>query len=461
MSPKFGTSGLRGLAEDLTDEVVAAHTSAFLSVCNPGNGLYVGRDLRHSSRRISECVIATARAAGVPVHEAGVVPTPALALASGSAGAAAMMITGSHIPADRNGLKFYTPHGEITKADEAAITAALATPLDRSESLAPLHPAPQVGRAYVSRFTSAYGAEALGGLHLGLWSHSAAGRDLVAEGLAALGARVTELDREDHFVPVDTEAVDDATRRRLAGWATSYGLDAIVSTDGDGDRPLLTDASGAMIPGDILGQITAQALGASHVATPVSSNSGAEHRFEAVIRTRIGSPYVVEAMAAAQPAKVAGYEANGGFLLGFEAQGPAGPLPPLMTRDSLLPIIATLHAARETGLAARVAREPARFTAANRLAGRNRAAMNALLTDLSDPVARARLLDAIAASPESRIDTTDGARMTLSDGAILHLRPSGNAPELRVYAEAATVPAAQALCAAALAHLDSRVPTAS
>ena len=55
--------------------------------------------------------------------DCGTVPTPALALLGLKCGAASLMITGSHIPADRNGIKFYRPDGEIGKTDETAITA--------------------------------------------------------------------------------------------------------------------------------------------------------------------------------------------------------------------------------------------------------------------------------------------------------------------------------------------------
>lgn len=70
------------------------------------------------------------------------------------------MVTGSHIPADRNGLKFYTPAGEITKADEMAILAMLGRPT------AVLHgPAPQAcasaGADWVARYVTAYGNRAL------------------------------------------------------------------------------------------------------------------------------------------------------------------------------------------------------------------------------------------------------------------------------------------------------------
>tara|TARA_B110000908_G_C10080263_1_gene369255 strand:+ start:225 stop:437 length:213 start_codon:yes stop_codon:yes gene_type:complete len=66
-------------------------------------------------------VMDACRAAGLAVTDCGDLPTPALALAAIGARAAAVMVTGSHVPADRNGLKFYTPDGEITKIDEMAI----------------------------------------------------------------------------------------------------------------------------------------------------------------------------------------------------------------------------------------------------------------------------------------------------------------------------------------------------
>jgi phosphomannomutase len=260
-----------------------------------------------------------------------------------------------------------------------------------------------------------------------------------------------EVGRSDTFIPVDTEAVAPAARAKIAGWVAEHRLDALVSTDGDGDRPLLADGEGRVVPGDILGQITAAAVGAEVVVTPVSSNSGVDlsGRFARVIRTKIGSPYVIAGMADAG-GRVAGYEANGGFLLGFDATGPEGPLPALSTRDSLLPIVAVLAEARRAGsVAARVAQEPARFTAADRLENVPPEASAALLARLDAPGALTAFLDGIGESPAT-VDRTDGLRITCGSGRVVHLRPSGNAPELRVYAEAATAAGAGALCVAAL-----------
>lgn len=448
MPPKFGTSGLRGLVTELTEELVGAHVAAFARACPMGTGLFVARDLRASSPGIAGWVAEAGRAAGLAVTDCGTVPTPALALAAMGAGAAAIMVTGSHIPDDRNGLKFYTPDGEITKAQETAIAAALS-----GGGAMPAVPGPQVvqntrsGADYVARYVTAYGRTALNGLRIGVYTHSAVGRDLLLEVFAALGAEATDLGRAARFVPVDTEAVDAETRAQLQRWAATGRFDAILSTDGDGDRPLMAGATGQVVVGDLLGQITAAALGAEVVVTPVSSNTGLElsGRFARTVRTRIGSPFVIAGMEAAA-GRAVGYEANGGFLLGFAAQGPAGPLPALMTRDALLPLIAPLVRARSRGvdLAALVAAEPARFTAADRLQQVPTEQAQALVARLDrDATARAAFLAPLGV--ERAMDRTDGLRITLQGGEIVHLRPSGNAPELRLYAEAATRAGAEAL----------------
>ncbi len=456
MTPKFGTSGLRGLVEELTPDLVADYVRAFVRVCPMGTGLWVGRDLRPSSPELASVVLAAARGMGLATVDCGEVPTPALALAAMAAGGAAIMVTGSHIPADRNGLKFYTPTGEISKENEVAILASLGQP--RGDTDAPATRTDDTaGSAWVARYVSAFGPAALSGLRLGVWSQSAVSRDLLLAAVTAMGAEAVELDRSEVFVPIDTEAISAEARAYFETWAKAHALDAILSTDGDGDRPLLTDANGCVIPGDVLGQITAAFLGADVVVTPVSSNTGVAvpGRFARTIRTRIGSPFVIEGMAAAgSGARVVGYEANGGFLLGFTAQGPAGPLPPLLTRDSLLPMIVPLSRARVSGgLAGLVAKEPARFTAAGRLENVATNRSSALVDKLrGDPDETRLFLAALGEAPVSA-DETDGLRISLASGRIFHLRPSGNAPELRLYVEAETAAISADLLARGLSDL--------
>jgi phosphomannomutase len=453
MPPKFGTSGLRGLVVELTPDLVTDCVQAFVASCAIGQGVFVGRDLRPSSPDIAQVVISAVRARGVDVTDCGAVSTPALALAAMSAGAGAVMITGSHIPADRNGLKFYTPQGEITKADEAGILAELGQ--RRAASTAPGNlKTLDADAAYVRRAVAAFGADAFADMTLGVYSHATVGRDVLATILRTCGAQVVELGRSDIFIPVDTEAVDPAVRTQLAAWAAAQSLDAIVSMDGDADRPLLADATGQIVPGDVMGQIAARVLGADTVVTPVSANSGVEAsgHFGRVVRTRIGSPFVIAGMETAG-GRVVGYEPNGGFLLGFAAQGPTGEITPLMTRDAVLPLLAVLWAAREGGVAACVLAEPHRFTATDRLQNVPTETSLALVASMdANPKDRAAFVARLGGA-ERAIDRTDGLRIMLADGRVVHLRPSGNAPELRLYVEAETPQAAQTTLAAGLAVL--------
>ena len=101
MPPKFGTSGLRGLVTDLSDDLVTSYVRAFIATCPQGSAVHVGWDLRSSSPAIAQVVITAIRASGFKAISHGAVPTPALALAAMTAGNSAIMITGSHIPADR------------------------------------------------------------------------------------------------------------------------------------------------------------------------------------------------------------------------------------------------------------------------------------------------------------------------------------------------------------------------
>lgn len=462
MPPKFGTSGLRGLVTELTPSLVQRYVRAFIAACPQGAAVHVGYDLRPSSPAILEAVNQSICAAGLTAINHGALPTPALALASMSAGDAAVMITGSHIPADRNGLKFYVPGGEVSKQDETAILAAFDTDHADVSPAGILQHATGALPAYVARYRDAFGADALQGLRIGVYEHSSVARDVMGDIMRALGAQTVPLARSAMFIPVDTEAVDPATRGLLAGWAQEHGLDAIISTDGDGDRPMLADAAGTIIAGDLLGPVTASFLGAGTLVTPVSSNTLIDQmpEFTAITRTRIGSPFVIAAMEQAlaqDPSlKTAGYEANGGFLLGFTAAGTAGPLAPLMTRDSLLPLIAPLAVAQAKGcsLTALVGALPPRFTAADRIQevpSEKSGAFIATLTDSAD--ARAAFFQGVGT--EHSVDLTDGLRVTFACGSVVHMRPSGNAPECRCYAEAGSPDAALKLVETHLAQLKS------
>lgn len=461
----FGTSGLRGDAEGFTPASVLAYVGAFLDTACTGAAekvVWIGADLRASSPEIARMVAASVAAKGWEPRYGGAVPTPALAAWALARGLPAIMVTGSHIPADYNGLKFYRPDGELLKSDEPAIRElagkALGAAVDFGGYDLPSID-PVVAKSYGARYTGAFAPDALEGLKLGVFEHSAVGCDLLADMLDALGAQCTRLGRNEAFVAVDTEAVSPEHMALMAQAQVRLGLDAVVSTDGDGDRPLVLDENGQQINGDVLGILTARAIGARTVVTPLNSTSALELSgwFETVLRTRIGSPYVVEVMAGIEGEAVAGFEANGGFLLGSPVNLSGGTLSPLVTRDAVLPILAVLAESVKEGapLSALAARLPARVMKADRLKNIANAAgaeFVALMARSQDERAQ---FDSRLAGPQA-IDTQDGTRLALRDGTIVHFRQSGNAPELRCYVETENAEETDAILGEMMARLVRR-----
>jgi len=452
-SLKFGTSGLRGLAVDLTGGAARRYTAAFLRHLStvPGGRVYLARDHRASSPAImSECAAAV-RAAGLEPVDCGTLPTPALALHAMALGGPAIMVTGSHIPADRNGLKFYVAAGEITKADEAGIAAALSDAVPQGEGRA-VEESALAGDRYRQRYRGLLEPAALSNWRIGVFEHSSVARDMLVSFLTRAGADVVRLGRSEEFVAVDTEAFSDALFEPRFGWIDAHKLDAIVSTDGDGDRPLVIDGNGEFVRGDVLGLVAARFLGADRVVTPVTSNSAIEGVgwFGQVVRTRVGSPFVIAGMeaAASAPGVVVGFEANGGLLLGSDVTINGKVLTALPTRDAVLPILAVLATAAKLGqsLDGLVRSLPVRAALADRLAHVASERSASLLSRLVDEPGYAQQFFAPVGQIES-ISTIDGPRFSLASGDTIHYRASGNAPELRCYVEGVTPGRAKELLA--------------
>lgn len=453
-SLKFGTSGLRGLVSDLVGAPSYAYASAFFRAIAADGGdreVVIGSDLRASSPGIAATVAEAAAAAGFRAIDAGALPTPALALEAMRRGACAVMVTGSHIPDDRNGLKFYRAAGEITKADEAAILAALAdtTGAGASAGTVPATPEPEALARYSARYSAAFPADLLLGLHVAVYQQSSVARDLLSDLLTGLGARVSAIGRAETFVPIDTEAHRPEDVAFIRETMQAGAFDALVTTDGDADRPLMADEAGQILRGDVLGLVTARYLGIDTVVVPVTAGSALERAgFRQVVRTRVGSPFVIAGMEQARrdgAGSVAGFEANGGFLLGSDVRLAGGVLPALPTRDAVLPIVATLAAARaaEVRLSALVAALDAGETASDRLPEIPAARSGPFLARLGDAEYLGTFLKPVG-KPQA-VDRQDGVRIVLDGERTIHFRASGNAPELRCYTEAASAAEAQDL----------------
>jgi len=459
---KFGTSGARGRVEDMTDRVCYAYTTAFLQHAAKAHGLARGSqvgiagDRRPSTPRImAACAQAIVDLGFEPVN-CGLIPSPAVAFYGIRHRLPTLMVTGSHIPDDRNGIKFNTASGEILKEDETAIRAeTVSLPAGlfdaRGAFTTPALLPPEHGAAleeYIARYTDFFPADLLAGRRIALYEHSTVANHAFARVLSALGAEVLKLGHSEVFIPVDTEAIRPEDIALAKQWAHQYRFDAIVSADGDGDRPLVGDEQGNWLRGDVAGVLCARFLGVDAIVTPVSSNTVAEKSgyFHAVRRTRIGSPFVIEGMNAsldAGHACVAGYEANGGFLLGSTITRDSKRLDALPTRDAIIVALGLLGLAKQQGCTvSELSRAlPPRFTASERVKEFPTAQSARILAHLQqgtpgDILQRIEtLFGPIAGAPKST-DTTDGLRITFGNAEVIHLRPSGNAPEFRCYNEA-------------------------
>lgn len=488
---KFGTSGLRGLVSDITDLEAYINTSGFLDFLGgESRTVAIAGDLRPSTDRILGAVARAILDAGARVDYLGKIPTPALTHYALERNLPSVMVTGSHIPFDRNGIKFNKPEGEVLKEDEPKILKAVArvrdeeyrrsrdeSPFDddgmiEGELCRPLPPVNQEGtEAYLRRYLDFFPPSGLRGKRIIVFQHSAVGRRLLVEILTRLGATVIPTRSSDEFVPIDTE---DITAERLvelqemadAESDGAHAPDAIVSTDGDSDRPLVAglDADGKVrfFGGDLLGIVVARYLGADAAVVPVSVNDAVDRALQNVTKTKIGSPYVVDGMRRAKGDVVVGWEANGGFLTGSVIERDGRFLQPLPTRDAVLPILCALYASAEKkcSLAELFAELPPRFSKAGLLDDVSRDASLEILerftprepgelapitAELSKVFTSSLGFDAI-----TDIDTTDGLRIFFANGDVAHIRPSGNAPQLRIYAVADTEARAEEIVALAL-----------
>ncbi|APD50917.1 phosphomannomutase [Francisella hispaniensis] len=467
---KFGTSGVRGLVSAMTDKICWLYTKAFIQFLEQkysiakGTKFAIAHDLRESSPRITKAVIRAILDSGYEPIYCGEIPSPAVMLYGISNQLPSVMVTGSHIPEDRNGIKFNTAYGEVLKEDEELIVTQTIS-IDEGifdkngmflQKLELPEPCKQAYTQYVDRYVDFFPKNCLVDKTMGLYQHSSVGRKIVKEILEKLGAKIILLGFSERFVSVDTEAIRQEDVKLAKQWASEYKIDSIVSTDGDADRPLVSDEYGNWLKGDILGVLTAKYLQANVIATPISSNTVAEKigYFSNVVRTKIGSPYVIAAMnelVSSNQNTVVGYEANGGFLLASDIARDGKVLKALATRDAVIPMLAVMMLSINSNktVSELLFDLPSRYTASSKIDNfatvKSQEILKAILASESD------LLDKIISenfdgnNGIENIDITDGVRVTLTNQDIIHLRPSGNAPELRCYTEATTEESAKRL----------------
>src|SRR4029077_20363783 len=209
----FGTSGLRGLVKDITDLEAYINVKAALRYLlsigdiDAGSGVVIAGDLRPSTDRIIRACAQAIVDSGCRVENAGKIPTPALLSHAISARRAGVMVTGSHIPFDRNGIKINKSVGEVLKSDELGITreiervrveeysrTAPTSAFDASGMFKRTPDLPSVdsapAEAYVRRYLTSFTRRGLSGVRVLVYQHSAVGRDILPQILREFRAEV-------------------------------------------------------------------------------------------------------------------------------------------------------------------------------------------------------------------------------------------------------------------------------
>ena len=424
----FGTDGVRGLAngEVLTPELtmaLARSAAHELLALRPGSAAgsegrplaVIGRDTRPSGPMLEAAAAAGFASAGVDVQLLGVVPTPVVAYACARGGAdLGLVVSASHNAMPDNGLKLFGPGGwKLPDEVEVAIEAGLHVARERPTGLG-------LGRITASTdAVAAYAQDLLGtlaarpaGLRVVVDCAEGAAWELAPELYRQAGAEVIAIAANG-----DGERINDgsgATHLELLQAAVlAHGADLGLAHDGDADRCLAVDATGAVVDGDQLLALLAVAmqsrgaLPTGTVVATVMSNLGFvramdEHGIR-VVQTAVGDRYVLAAMRA------------GGHALGGEQSGHTVLLEHATTGDGLLTGLSVLGRMAETGLSL--------------------ASLAAVMTRLPQVLvnvraARTRASDADVLDAVAREEGLLGAA-----GRVL-LRPSGTEALVRVMVEA-------------------------
>lgn len=314
MPARFGTDGVRGVANaELGAELVLALGRAAARVL-PAPCFVIGRDTRRSGPLLQAALSAGLASEGVDVVDVGVLPTPGVAFLCAERGLPGAVVSASHNPFSDNGIKILAPGGlKLPASTETAIEdqleALLATPsslggptgvrvgrLTRDDDL------PQ---SYVDHLAGAIEGRDLGGLHVVLDCANGAASHVAPSTLALAGARVDAIASDPDGTNIN-DGCGSTHPEALAAEVVSRGADVGVALDGDADRLVAVDHTGALATGDEMLALFASDLASrgkltgDTVVVTVMSNLGLRRalaqRGIAVVETPVGDRHVLEAL---------------------------------------------------------------------------------------------------------------------------------------------------------------------
>jgi phosphomannomutase/phosphoglucomutase len=437
----FGSSGVRGVAlDELTPataiDIAQAAGSLFTA---ESDHVAVGRDSRQTGQLLVNAVASGLASVGCTVNRVGVVPTPALQSYCEREGMPGVMVTASHNPAEYNGIKLCGGDGVELDRDRLE---AVESRLGAEDRLVSWNDAGDdvvvdgVRRQYREEVLAAVDRERIanGDLTVAIDPGHGAGALTSPDLFTDLGCSVTTINAQPDgtFPGRRPEPVEDSLDD-LGRLVRSADADIGIAHDGDADRAVFFDETGAFVEGDVAlavlaareleaGDTMVSAVNCSQRLVDVAEETGANLHLTPIGSTNLIST-IRELQADGATVPIAG-EGNGGIIFpDFR-----------IARDG------AYTAARFCELVA----EHSVSELAREFDGYANVRYDVGYEDADD---RSRMLDAIesrAAESDASIDTTDGYRFEYEDGWVL-ARPSGTEPVFRVYAEARSEDRAETL----------------
>lgn len=337
MAKYFGTDGIRGPfgGDTVTPTFFRRVGEAVGRVLPSPRRAILGRDPRPSGPELSLAIAEGLLAAGWEVVSAGIVPTPAIALAVARRGDVGLgvMITASHNPASDNGVKFFDKVGaKLDDAVQALVERHIEETLPGTLPETPIEEDASVREGYRAALENVAQRLDLRGRTIVVDAAHGATRGLTSDILRSHGAEVIAVGEDPHGAI--NNGVGSEHPATLAEAVRSHGADLGIAHDGDGDRAVLVDETGAVVPGEVLLALWAEKLAkeespeSARLVTTVQSNLGLDaflrDRDIEVLRTDVGDRHVAARMR--ETGAVLGGEASGHFLFLRESPSGDGPL---------------------------------------------------------------------------------------------------------------------------------------
>ncbi|MEG0776159.1 MAG: phosphoglucosamine mutase [Raoultibacter sp.] len=425
MTRLFGTDGVRGVANtELSCQVAFRLGQA--AVVFLGSNIVVGKDTRLSGDMLESAVIAGIMSCGGTALQAGIIPTPGIALLTRDLYCdGGIVISASHNPPEYNGIKFFDAQGfKLSVALEHAIEefveeeASGTDQLPSGDGVGVAIPVENACELYIDHAVASIVDAAISfeGLKIALDVGHGASALTSAEAFRRLGAEVVVINEDFDGTDINVEC-GSTHLAPLHKLVAEIGADVGIAHDGDADRVMLVDAEGNELDGDIVETVCAldlmkqkKLLGNTVVST-VMCNLGFTHAMRAagieVLQTQVGDRYVLEAMR------------EGGYVLGGEQSGHMIFLEHNSTGDGLV--------------------TACQFLAACQRLGKTVTEAAALMPRFPQKLINVKVSDKHALETCTPVwDAVDQATTELGENGRVLVRTSGTEPLVRVMVEAAT-----------------------